>query len=322
VYAAALLVLPLAAITVVFARYGGPATLAHKAYDSFTAPPAYDSTNLNSRLFTLTSNGRLDAWHVAARDAHHHLLAGSGPGTFEPYWNRHRPSALELRDAHNLYIETLAEEGIVGLVLLAVALAVPLAAAVRARRHRLGPAAAGAYVAYLVHASVDWDWELPAITLTALFCGAALVVLARREEGGPRALTLRVRVPGIAATAAVAALACVGLVSNLAIARSDDYIADGKFAAAAKEAKRARSWAPWSPQPWERLGDAAWDDGYDVAARGAYRHAIAKDAQDRTLWLDLATVSDGPRRRHALARAAALNPHNTELAQFLGRARK
>ena len=36
-------------------------------------------------------------------------------------------------------------------------------------------AAAGGYVAFLFHAGVDWDWEMPAVTVAGLFCGAALL---------------------------------------------------------------------------------------------------------------------------------------------------
>jgi O-antigen ligase len=312
-YAAALLAIPLVVLVVVFARYGGPATLAHKAYASFKAPPAYDRSNLNSRLFTLTSNGRLDAWSVASHDAGRHLVAGAGPGTFEEFWNRHRPTTLQIRDAHDLYVETLAEQGIVGLVLLALALGVPLAAAYRARSHPLAPLCAGAYVAYLVHAAVDWDWELPAVTLAALLCGAALVVLARRRDAEPRAFPARFRIPAVGVVGAIAAMAFVGLVSNVAIAKSDDDFDAAKYVGAAKQAKRAEAWAPWSPQPWERLGDAAGAAGYEPEARAAYRHALAKDANDWTLWFDLAAVTHGDARRHAIARAAVLNPRDPDV---------
>lgn len=84
-----------------------------------------------------------------------------------------------MRDARSLYLETLSELGPLGLALLLVALGVPVYVAFRARRHPLVPAAFGAYVAYLLHAGVDWDWEMPAVTLTALFIGASIVVAAR-----------------------------------------------------------------------------------------------------------------------------------------------
>ena len=68
-----------------------------------------------------------------------------------------------------------------GLALLLATLALPLAALPQARRLAFGPAAAGAFVAYLLHAAVDWDWEVPAVTLAALFCAAALLASHRRR---------------------------------------------------------------------------------------------------------------------------------------------
>jgi hypothetical protein len=64
--------------------------------------------------------------------------------------------------------------GLAAAVVLA-ALAAPVAAAVRARRHPLVPAALGAYAAFLVHAAIDWDWEMPALTLVAVVLAGVLV---------------------------------------------------------------------------------------------------------------------------------------------------
>jgi hypothetical protein len=37
------------------------------------------------------------------------------------------------------------------------------------------PAAASAYVAFLLHAGLDWDWEMPVVVVAALSCAAAVV---------------------------------------------------------------------------------------------------------------------------------------------------
>lgn len=118
-------------------------------------------------------------WRVALEDAGMHPLLGSGTGSFDDVWLAHRPIAANVRDAHSLYLEVLAELGSVGLALLLTALAVPLVGAARARgRPVVAPAAAG-YSAYLVHAGLDWDWEYPVVTLAGLACGAALLIAAR-----------------------------------------------------------------------------------------------------------------------------------------------
>jgi hypothetical protein len=78
-----------------------------------------------------------------------------------------------------VYLETLAELGPLGLGLLLTALGVPLVASWRARRHPLMAGVLAAYVAFLVHAAADWDWQLAAVGLAGLACGATLLVMAR-----------------------------------------------------------------------------------------------------------------------------------------------
>jgi O-antigen ligase len=120
-------------------------------------------------------------WRAAASDASAHPLMGSGAGSFDDYWLVHRPIPAYVQDAHSLYLEAAAELGVVGLALLACALLVPLATAVAARRQAHVPVAAAAYITFLVHAGLDWDWEMPATTLAGLACAAALLGNARRS---------------------------------------------------------------------------------------------------------------------------------------------
>jgi hypothetical protein len=75
-------------------------------------------------------------------------------------------------DAHSIYLETLTELGPIGLVLMLMLLFVPLRA-LRVARSPYVAAALGGYVAFLIHAGLDWDWELPAIVVAALACAAA-----------------------------------------------------------------------------------------------------------------------------------------------------
>ena len=112
-------------------------------------------------------------WHVAWQEARAAPLAGQGAGTFHLSWLEHRPIDASVQDAHSLYLETLAELGVVGLALLLLALSPPLAVALRGAR---SPAATAGYVTFLVHAGVDWDWELPAVTVAGLLCGAQLLL--------------------------------------------------------------------------------------------------------------------------------------------------
>ena len=125
-------------------------------------------------------------WHVAWEEFSAAPVAGRGAGTFELAWLEEQPIPESVLDAHSLYVETLAELGLVGLGLLALALAPPLLAAFRGA----SAAAAGGYVAFLFHAGVEWDWEMPAVTVAGLLCGAALLRCRTVQDPGVRGVIL------------------------------------------------------------------------------------------------------------------------------------
>ncbi|MBA2460351.1 MAG: O-antigen ligase family protein [Actinobacteria bacterium] len=123
-------------------------------------------------------------WHVAWQEAADSPLFGRGAGTFELSWLERQPVPWNVLDAHSLYLEMLAELGVIGVLLVALALAPPLVAALRDAR---APAAAGGYVAFLVHAGLDWDWEMPAVTVAGILCGSAILLAhsrARVDDNG------------------------------------------------------------------------------------------------------------------------------------------
>jgi hypothetical protein len=313
-YGLGLIIVVAAGLTLAFARWGSPATIAQRAYDSFKGPAVVTTGSLNRRLFNLSGNGRLPQWRVAWRESEAHPLLGSGAGTYEFAWDQFRPYAAQVRDAHNLYLEMLAELGPVGLALLVIALGAPLVAAARARRHALVPFALGAYVVFLVHAVVDWDWEIPAVTLCGLFCAAALLVAARGEAA--RALGRADRGVGMAFVVALALFALVGVVGNRALASAGHAATANEWRSVDAKADTAAAWAPWSAQPWQLRAESQLAHRRLAAARASYRKAIARDSHDWTLWFGLAQASSGRSRREALAAAHRLNPRSPEIAEF------
>jgi len=298
------------ALAVALGLNGGPAHVVRKAYDSFEAPLPHVGANLNHRLLSFSGHGRPDLWRIAWADARHHPLLGAGAGTYERYFLTHQPPGFgRVRDAHSLYLETLAELGPIGLALLLAWLVVPFIAVRSARGHPLVPAAFGAYCAYLVHAGVDWDWELPAVTLVAIVCATALL-LARRGEGA--ALAAPVRIGAAAALVAAAVFAGIAVIGEAALSRSAGDRARGDAAAAATAARRASSLLPWSPVPWDALGRAQLEAGRAADARASFRKALSLDGGDWQLWYDLASSSDGRERATALRHVASLFPRYRE----------
>jgi hypothetical protein len=157
------------------------------------------------------SDYRTAYWHVAWTEYRAHPWLGSGAGTFGHYWARLGNQAIGggVLDAHNLYLETLAELGPVGLALLVALLALPIGAALRVRSDRFAPGATGAYVAFLAHAALDWDWELPAVTFGGLVCAAAVVVAGREQSWLTRRLSGRARGAALVLACCLAAVALV-----------------------------------------------------------------------------------------------------------------
>ncbi len=298
-----------------FAHYGSPTTLARKAYDSYTAPVPRATTDLNQRLFTLASPRRL-LWAAAWQDAEAHPLLGSGAGTFEGFWLQNRTSGEKVRDAHSLYLETLAELGPVGLALLVVVLALPAVAAVRARHRRLVAPAFGAYVAYLLHAGIDWDWEIPAVTLLGLFCGAAML-LGARSRGRPVHLPVFARGVAVAAAVVLTAFAFLGLLGNRALSAANAAADSRQSKKEESKARDAVRWAPWSSEAWRLVAEGQYAQGNIAGARASLRRALEKNPDDWQVWFNLAAASRGRGRAEAIDRARRLNPLSPEIADYL-----
>jgi O-Antigen ligase len=310
-YAAVLAVAALLAILAAFVQFGSPPTLVRRVHDSILRPAPTTPEDLNERLFSLSSRGRVSGWKVARRDAAEHPVVGSGAGTFELYWLGHRPSQMKIRDAHSLYLETWAELGPIGLAILCLALAVPVAGAIRARRHALVPAALGAYVAYLVHAGVDWDWEMTAVTITALLCGTAALVRSRSDSEVPISRRWRFGLVGVPLTLAI--LGFIGVNGNGALSDAREDANAGRWAASQTDAEKAQPWLPWSSDPWQMVGEAQLARGDRAAAEQSFRTAISKDPNDPDLWEGLVYASKGRERRQALIQALRLNPRDPDL---------
>jgi hypothetical protein len=304
-----------ALVAAALVHVGGPRTAIRRAYHAFNVPAPLVKSSESERLLSLSGNNRSEYWRVAWREVDAHPWLGGGAGSYQRFWLRHRRNALPVLDAHSLYLETLAELGPVGLGLLLCALAIPLGAVRRVRTHPLTFAAGGAYVAFLLHAAIDWDWEMTAVTFAAVVCGVALLLGAR----GPDAPLARVaRMPALALAILLGAAAIGAYVGNQAAASASDALDAEHLGTATADVKRARWWQPWSPEPWRLLGETQLQAGRVEDARSSFKRGLAKDGRDWELWLDLALVTRGQERQVALDHVAALNPLSPELRELRG----
>jgi hypothetical protein len=138
----------------------------------------------NARLSDVGGH-RLSYWRVAVDVAADHPIAGAGPGAYQVEWLRRRTIDERVRNAHSLELQTLADLGLVGLALLLAAIgatAVAAAGALRADRALAAGPAAGA-LTWALHAGLDWDWEMPALTLVAIVLAGLLLCRASPADG-------------------------------------------------------------------------------------------------------------------------------------------
>lgn len=119
-------------------------------------------------LLVLTPAGageRAKYWSAARGTIAEHPLGGTGAGTYGIVHVR----APHVQDAHSLFLQAFSELGIGGVALTIAVFAIPAALAIR--RGFAAPAAG--IVVLGIHTGVDWDWQLPAVTIAALALAAA-----------------------------------------------------------------------------------------------------------------------------------------------------
>jgi len=287
-------------------------------------PPGKGSSAGGSRLLGTGSSGRSAYWTVALKSAADHPILGEGAGTFDLAWAREREIArLSVHDAHSLYLETLAELGPVGLALLLVALGtIALGLLRRARRGSpnaaLWAALLTACVAWVVHAGLDWDWELPAVSIWVFAVGGA--ALGEQPEAadarlGPsrRPVMLRWALVGVCVLAAIfsgrLALASSRFDAAVEAAEAGDC---PKAEARARDSLRLRDHsAPYVVLAWCQRA------GRPEAAQRAMAQAIRLDPEDWRLHYDYALVlaAAGEDPRAEVEAARALNPRDPDVVK-------
>ena len=130
--------------------------------------------------FTDVGSGRYDFWRVALHAFENHPIGGLGQDNFGDYYLPLRHTVQEPSWTHSLELRLLAHTGIVGFLLFGGFLIAAIKAAARTRRFAdsdirlLCAALLMPFIVWLIHGSLDWFWEVPALSAPALgFLGAA-----------------------------------------------------------------------------------------------------------------------------------------------------
>ncbi len=277
------------------------------------------------------SNTRGKYWREAGRVFAERRVVGTGPGTFRIARLRERSDTSATAHAHGFVPQTLADTGLVGIVLTSALLAAWLVAALRStslyprrpslRRARAAPrrdwtddrialvALTLVAVAFGVQSAIDWTWFVPGATAMALV--AAGFVAGRGPATAPAGAPTTVvsapspakrrfpRAPGRARILAAVAAAALTLLC---------------------------AWTIWQPEASDRASNDALDlidaRDFDAAAAKAREAAGVDPLSPRPLFVEaVAQTAAGDRdaAAHTLERAVLRYPGDPETWLRLGR---
>jgi len=317
----------LAAVAVVGAlALGIPHQVTHQ-YHRFVQGNNFQNYGaVRDRLTDPGANQRIDYWKVALSQFGREPLHGGGAGTYEWEWAKHRPLTFHVLDAHSLYLENLSELGLIGATLLIVGLAIGLMGVARRARGPVRPLYAvvlAAYVAWLVRAGLEWDWEMPVVTLPVfLLLGASLIPVkdpGRPPPPGGR----RWRAPAAITVLAAAGVAAVSTVSQSHTDASLAALSQSDCVQVKSSAAAARFPLAVHPQAREARALCFAAAGNDVAAAREMDAAVGEDPGNWELRYGQALIlaAAGVDSTSVAQQAHALDPRESVITDLIARLR-
>ena len=278
----AALVLAVAGVGAI-AVYGDPVHGLKVGWRHFTSNrDDYGRVHLLSGL----GSNRYDIWRVATLQFLRHPLGGVGSDNYGAGYLRDRHTTEEPLYPHSIELRIPSETGLVGVILFTGFLGSGLVALRRTRMRSSDAsraavaAAAMVFVYWLVHGSVDWFWEIPALG------GPAVAAFALAIRTGEQSGSKHTSTPG---RRRVILALVVGLLAAASL---------GSTWIAAKETALAASGWPASPaQAFDRLAVARLANPLS-------------DAPDVTAAVIADRIGDRVREYASFERALRRNPVN------------
>jgi hypothetical protein len=300
------------AVVVVALAFGAEG-FASKEYSKFVKG-THESHKLQTRdrLTDPANDGRLPLWRAALDIYKTQKLRGTGAGTYQQYYPRYRTEKSYVVDAHSLYLQSLAELGIVGFILMGIVVLGALGGLgshIRGPDRAIGAVLFALVLAWAVHQGFDWDWQMPAVTL-GVFMLAGLG-LARRMDGKAGFSGLPLGRTAVALGWLVLAVCPLLTATSYArVQRAAREMLSGECASAKEEALSSLSLSAKRPQAYAIVGICDLKLGYAQAAVAAMENAVSLERQswEEWFWLAVARAAAGQDPHAAIDRAIALNP--------------
>ena len=312
------------------AAHGDPFGFVKRQWNGFSHVPTADATGSH---FGTVGSGRYDFWRVSLDALVAHPIGGLGQDNFADYYLPRRHTSEEPAWTHSLEMRLLAHTGVVGFVLFAGFIVAAVAEAIRVRRRAPGAAqwVAGAALlpltVWLFHGSVDWFWEMPALSGPALgFLGMALALgparEARRSEarrGLPRWALGAAGVIALVAAAVVLGFPYLSVREQAAAAAVRDH----NPAAALDDLADAGKLDPLSADPGRTGGAIALQSGNYNEAITRFSQSISREPGGWFAWLGRglaeSALGNADQARSDYAMAASINKRDPTVKQALAR---
>jgi tetratricopeptide (TPR) repeat protein len=266
---------------------GAPGKASH-AWTEFKA--AKSTTQSAARLESFSSNGRWPLWKSALEENASAPLIGRGAGSFEGWWAQNRNGQLGfVEDAHSIYLEALAELGLIGFALLVAFLAWVFIAggslyrrASSRRRTQLAAALAGC-AAFCLGSAYDWLWQIAVLPIAFLLLASVLVGAGERRRAKP--LPIYARLGGVGVSIAAMIAIALPLSSALALQNSQSEFNAGNLNSALSQAADARRATPFTAQPWIQEALVLEAQGQTAAALRSAREATRVEPKEWRAWV-------------------------------------
>jgi O-antigen ligase len=271
------------------------------------------ANHLSERLTDPANDGRTDLWRVALHGFSASPLHGHGAGMYQTLWDRNRPYFIYTVNAHSLYFQAMAELGLPGIALLVIligAVLIGLGTRARGSRRSLYGALLATCVVWALHAGVDWDWEMPVVTL-GFFATAGVALSPRRGSsfGWVPGVNSRIILGLLCLVAVVLPVLIIGSQGRLDAAKHALY-ASNNCTAASSAALSSIGWLDVRPEPYEILGLCDIQRGEPRLGIAAMDQAVRLDpgSWETYYTLAIAQAAAGIDPRPAAARALRMNP--------------
>lgn len=310
-------------------RYGSPVSQAAIWWDRFKADEYVSEPGTPHLVSGFGGAGRYDIWKVALKVFERHPVVGVGVDNFGVDWLRERPNERDLVSPHSVELRVLQQTGLVGATLLSTFLVAAFIAGWGALRRGTpatrGTAAAGLllFVYWGAHGSVDWLWEIPALSAAAFAALGLVVAFSPTPRQRP---ARRWIVP--AAVSVLGASALITLVPPWLSARQIETALEPSrigSGAAYAHLDRARSLNPITDEPDVLAAVIAAGQGDTGRQRRFLVRALERNPYNWYPYLELGLIDAKRNGRAAgvvwLEKARALNPQEATIRFAIDRVR-